>query len=72
MNPVDPEDQVPRLQYYQARHPHVRFTPPCNHDPMWRARWRVLGDDRTTEVTANELADLMDQLEGMEQQDRAS
>ena len=64
---IDPQDQVPRRQYYQLLHPNVRFTPPCEHDPMWRARWRDPQGDGVTEVKAVELADLMDDLERMDQ-----
>lgn len=65
---ADLQDQVPRKLRYQLLHPGVMLSPPCEHDPMWRAR---LDDGKETEVKAIHLSELLDELERLDQLDQA-
>ena len=65
---ADLHDQVPRKLRYQLLHPDTEFFPPCEHDPMWRAR---LDDGKETEIKRIHLSELLDELEKMDQADRA-
>lgn len=65
---VDLQDQVPRKLRYQLRHPNAEFFPPCEHDSMWRVR---LDDGKETTVKRIHLSELMDELERLDQVNRA-
>ena len=60
-------DQVPRKDRYEAKHPGVRFIPPCAHNPDWTAEIASNGLFKPLDH-APELRQLLDQLEDADDQ----
>ena len=63
MTKQHPDDQVPRLLAYQARHPEVTITAPGPGSLRWIARDREAG---TILAAGDWLSDLLDALEWLE------
>jgi hypothetical protein len=58
MQPVDPVDQVPRLQAFRSAHPEISIVPPGRGHPTWTAT-----RDGTLLTSAMFLKRFLDHLE---------